>query len=402
MKHQNYSIITVLILSFFFSSSAAAGGIVSKIVNSPLSATGTVKGAHTGVNVYLQSSKAPGIEFMNPSVPGYGIPAGGRIEVELQSGYKRIKTVKLAQKSIMLVTGAPQQGLPGKKVGYRVGEGANPNTFTITPTNPEGLPAEQLMSPAPGAKIDPVRNQGLKVFHIGLLESAFINDGNKGSIIVRIIDGNGKTIEQGSAAIEFIEQPVPQLQPSNFPDANRNHNWQVVKLGDTLGQTPNTLPIAVTLYNQAKGVPTESMVKYKQGILGAGVMSTQQLMALKFQKPEALARYNGGLILQDTDGDGRLDPQKDRIIGGVIGKAPNGAKGQELKSLDIHRAIDLSRPTTAFNAKFGGIFGGATMLLQFTTGDKRGKYRPTLALLSNPDDINSSDGSLYTFTIVAK
>ena len=144
------------------------------------------------------------------------------------------------------------------------------------------------------------------------------------------------------------------------------------------------------------------MILVASVILGAGVMSTQQLMAIKFQKPEALARYNGGLILQDTDGDGRLDPQKDRIIGGVIGKAPNGAKGQELKSLDVHGAIDLSRPATAFHAKFGGIFGGATMLLQFTTGDKRGKYRPTLALLSNPDDINSSDGSLYTFTIVAK
>ena len=73
------------------SASAMAQGIVSKIVNSPLSAAGLVRGAHTGINVYLQNDQAPGAAFMNPEVIGYGIPAGGRIEIELGDGFKRVE-----------------------------------------------------------------------------------------------------------------------------------------------------------------------------------------------------------------------------------------------------------------------------------------------------------------------
>lgn len=98
--------------------SAGADGIVSTIVNAHLSATGTVKDARVGINVYLQKPEAPGIEFMDPKVVGYGIPAGGRLEIELAEGFERDWEVGLSQAAIMLVTGAPQQGLPGKVVGY--------------------------------------------------------------------------------------------------------------------------------------------------------------------------------------------------------------------------------------------------------------------------------------------
>jgi hypothetical protein len=379
-----------------------ADGIVSKIVNSPLSATGLVNDANSGINILLQSAEAPGIEFMDPAVVGYGIPAGGRIDIELGDGFERLNDVALTQKTMMVVTGAPQQGMPGKAVGYTVGEGVNPNTITITPTSPDGLVADQLMSPAPGVKFDPVPSRGIKVFHVGLLESAFTNKGHKGSVTVRIIDGAGLVIEQGSATVKFLDSPVPQLQPSNFPDANRNHNWQVISWGDTLGQTPGTVPIPVTIYARAEGANPEEISSFKDGMLDVGVLSTQQLKAMEFQKPASISRYGGGLIVQDTNSDGLLDPTIDRIIGGIFGKAPEGAMGQELRSLDIHGALDLSRPTSAYNSKFGGIFGGATMLLQFTAGDKPGKYRPTLALLSDPDNLDSPDGSSYTFTIVVK
>jgi hypothetical protein len=144
------------------------------------------------------------------------------------------------------------------------------------------------------------------------------------------------------------------------------------------------------------------MVKVKEALLGVGVLSTQQLAAMDYQKPAALARYNGGLVVHDSNGDGRLDPNTDRTIGGVIGTAPAGAKGQELRSLDVHGAIDLSKPATAYHAKFGKIFGGAVGLLQFTAGDKTGLYRPTVALLADPDDPQSGDGASYMFTIVVR
>jgi hypothetical protein len=394
--------IVAALSSIAIASSAAAEGIVAKIVNSPLSANGLVRGAHVGINIYLQSGDAKGIDFMDPNVIGYGVAAGGRVEIELADGFKRDASVPLTQKTMMVVTGAPQQGMPGKAVGYKVGEGANANTITITPSKDGGLPAEKLMSPAKGAKNDPIRQRGIKVFHVGLLQSPFVNQGNSGTVHVRFIDGAGKTAHSGSASIDFLAESVPQIHPNNFPNKQQNHNWQVIKAGETLGKTPGTVPIPVMLYARAAGVAQADIDKFKQGIIGAGVLSTQQLSAMKFEKPAALARYNGGLIVRDSNNDGSLDPKVDDVIGGIIGQAPSGAKGQELRSMDTHGAPDLSRPSGAFNPKFGKIFGGAIALLQFTGGDKAGLYRPTLALLSDPADMSSPDGSSYTYTIVVK
>ncbi|MHA1567082.1 MAG: hypothetical protein ACTSX7_17360, partial [Alphaproteobacteria bacterium] len=119
-------------------SSALADGMVAKVVSSPLSATGTVRDARVGINVYLQKSEAPGIAFMDPHVIGYGIPKGGQLELELVDGFERdparkIDSVDLKVAATILVTGTPQQGLPGGKAGYSIAEGSNPNTFVFTP-----------------------------------------------------------------------------------------------------------------------------------------------------------------------------------------------------------------------------------------------------------------------------
>ncbi len=377
-----------------------ADGIVSQVVNAPLAAAGTVAGNKVGINVYLQSEAAPGIEFMDPAVPGYGIPAGGRLEVELLEGFERDWEVGLSEAAIMLVTGAPQQGLPGQKLGYEVGEGDNENTFVITATDAAGLAAEQLRSPAPGAAQDPIPNRGIKVIHIGFLQSAFVNTGDRGVVAIRILDADGKLAQEGRGAIDFLPHAVPQILPTNFPDQRRNHNWQRIKPGEILGQSDGTVPVTLMLYGATKATPMDQLAGFKDGITGAGVLSTQQLRALGFEKPAALARYNGGLIVQDEDGDGALDPAKDRIIGGVIGSAPAGAKGQELHSLVREGKPLLSQSTGTIAAKAGARWGGAIMQLQFTAGDKPGKYRPTLALLRDPADPQSGDGSAYTYTIV--
>jgi hypothetical protein len=132
------------------------------------------------------------------------------------------------------------------------------------------------------------------------------------------------------------------------------------------------------------------------------VLSTQQLKAMGYDKPAEIARYNGGLIVQDSDGDGALDPATDRIIGGVIGEAPAGAKGQELRSLEVNGKPVLSAATETLVPKAGKRWGGAQMRLQFTAGDTAGKYRPTLALLRDPENLGSGDGSRYTYTIVVE
>ena len=166
------TVIGLALGSFVFISGAMADGIGAKIVNSPLSATGLVQDANVGINIYLQSDAAKGIEFMDPNVVGYGVAAGGRIEIEMAKGFERDPKVALVQKTIMVVTGAPQQGMPGKAVGYKVGEGANANTITITPTKQGGLPAEGLMSPAKGAKNDPVRQRGPYRIHFNAVHGA--------------------------------------------------------------------------------------------------------------------------------------------------------------------------------------------------------------------------------------
>jgi len=384
-----------LSLSFAaFCGAAGADGIIGSVVSSPLSADGTVSGARTGINIYLEKPEAPGIEFMNPEVIGYGVPAGGRLEVELVSGFERDPKIELAQPSIMLVTGAPQQGMPGAAIGYSVSQGDNLNTFVITPTKEEGLAADVIMTAAKGAGGDPIRQRGIKVVHVGL-KKAFINRGDSGNVAVRIYDRNGDLTNEGNGTIDVMDEPNPQIFPTNFAHGRRNHNWQVVSPGDIVGHTGGTVPIALMLYD-------DQPIGGKVGLIGAGVLSTQQLAAMEFEKPEALSRYNGGLIVQDTSGDGVIDPKADRIIGGVIGKAPAGAKGQELRGLIHDGVATLSRPTAAFEFGPGTAVGGGVMLLEFVAGDTPGLYRPTLALLSNLDDITSQDGSLYTYTIVVQ
>lgn len=379
-----------------------ADGMVGAIVNAPLSATGTVTDARVGINVYLQKPNVRGIEFMNPSVVGYGIPAGGALEVEMLEGFERDWAIGLSQAAIMLVTGAPQQGLPGKKIGYTVQEGGNKNTFLFKPTKEGGLPAAQIMSPAPGAKADPIRNKGIKVIHIGFKQSAFINKGRTGKVAVRIKDASGKVVSSGSGTVTFLDRPVAQLLPTNFPQKRRNHNWQHIKSGQTLGKTAGTVPLTFMMYGRSPKTDEKSMYAFKGGIAGVGVLSTPQLNRLGYKRPSALARYNGGLVIRDKNGDGKLDPGSDTIIGGVIASAPSGAKGQELKSLEKNGAPILSVPTEKMAAKPGKRWGGSIMMLQFTGGNKPGKYRPTIALLKDPKKPEMGDGSSYTYTIVVK
>ena len=395
--------LSVSVLTMFFPSLLLADGIVSTIVNAPLSATGTVKNSRADINVYLQSEYATGIDFMDPSVVGFGVPAGGRLEVEMGGDFKRDRRIGLNHSSIMLVTGAPQQGLTGKQQGYRVEEGENENTFTVIPTEPTGLVAEELISSAPGTRFDPVINRGIKVIHIGFVQNPFLNKGGSGTVSVRILDGNGSIVHSGNGSIDFLEAPVPQLLPNNFPDDRRNHNWQTIKPGETLGQADGTLPLTYMVFDRATSRRTAALYAFKEGIENIGVLSTKELAAVKFERPVSMARYDGGLVIQDTDSDGSLDPFKDKIIGGVISNAPPGATGQEIRSItDKHGKPILSVLTENMGEKPGRRWGGSLLTLQFTGGSKPGKYRPTVELMKDPDNPSAGDGSSFTYTIVVK
>ena len=123
---------------------------------------------------------------------------------------------------------------------------------------------------------------------------------------------------------------------------------------------------------------------------------------MKFELPAAIARYDSGLIVRDTNGDNALDPRVDQIIGGVTTDVPDGESDFEVRSLVQFDKPLLSQPTGVFSERAGERIGGAIMQVQFKTGMTKGKYRPTFALLEDPTDLSSGDGTAYTYTISAR
>lgn len=380
---------------------AQADGIVAKIVNSPLNSAGMVKDGYTALNVYLQKPEAEGVDFFDPTLPGFGIPPGGHIEVEMREGFTRDPDIAMDAAAIHMVSGTPQQGLSSRKLGYQSTEGKNLNTFIISAQSPDGLPPEVLLPRATIEKLDPVPNIGLKVFHIGLSTIAFTNTGDRGVIAVRIVDGSGDTVASGEAAVDFWDTPRPQIHPNNFLHEGRNHNWQSVFPGETVGRSLGTLPLTFMLFDKPSG-SAEEIRNARDGILSAGVLSSEQLKILKFELPEELARYDSGLIVRDTNDDGLIDPHVDQIIGGVSTEAPDGDKNFEVRSIALLNRPVLSQPTAVYSERAGKRIGGAIMQVQFRTGEAEGNYRPTFALLKDPSDLNSGDGSSYTYTIQAR
>ncbi len=395
MKFSAARLMTAFLLAFAAGiAPASSDGLVGVVVSSPIFANGTVQDMRSGINIYLQRDDARGLDFMDPKVVGYGIPPGGRLEVEMVSGFQRDPGIALAQPSILLVAGTPQQALPGRTVGYSVSEGHNRNTFVITPSAPNGLDAAAMTAAAPGAKTDPIPQRGIKIVHVGM-KMAFVSRGSVGTVEVRIIDGNGKVVDRGRGELKFLPEPRPQIFPTNIPHAKRNHNWQRLAPGQILGQAEGTLPIAFLLFERNQGFGN-------RGILGAGVLSRRELEVMNYSVPPALKRYTGGLIVKDANGDGLLEPGQDQIIGGFAVRAPRGASGQEVRTPLLKGALQLSRPTGAYNQRAAAQLGGAIMLLEFVAGDKKGIYRASFALLSDPADMTGPDGSTYTYSIAVE
>ncbi len=73
-----------------------------------------------------------------------------------------------------------------------------------------------------------------------------------------------------------------------------------------------------------------------------------------------------------------------------------------MRSLAEGNAPLLSQPTGSYSERSGERIGGAIMQVQFNTGAAKGKYRPTFALLNDPDDPTSGDGTSYTYTVIAQ
>lgn len=387
-------IFLTLVYLIFSTAVALADGIVSQVVSAPIFANGTVRDIPSGINIYLQNDNARGLDFMNPAVIGYGIAPGGSLEVEMISGFERDPKIPLDGKSMLLTVGAPQQGLPEKTGWHIISQGRNENTFVITPTNPDGMDPASLESPAKGAAFDQLQQRGIKIIHIGR-HFAFISRGEKGVVEVRFKDRSGNVIARGRGELNFLAKPRAQIFPTNITHDQRNHNWQRLKPGQVVGVAKNTRPMPFLLFDENEGIGN-------MGIFGAGILSNLQLAEMKYEMPEELNRFNGGLILKDRNGDGFLKPADDIIIGGITNEVPEGATGYQAVTPLVSEKPFLSKPTGDFNKRAGENLGGAIMQVVYIAGDKLGLYRTSFSLLERFGDVNSPDGSSVTYTIVVE
>ncbi len=374
--------------------SANADGIVSQVVSAPVAANGILRDERSGINIYLQTDQVRGLDFMDPKIPGYGLPPGGSMEVEMVSGFQRDKTIPLDDKSILLVVGTPQQGVPDEVTKHTISEGENENTFVIKTSGPDGLRPDQLISPAPGAAEDPIRAKGIKIIHVGRVR-AFVSRGERGVVAVRIKDRSGNVIARGSTDVEFFAKPSPQIFLTNIPHGQRNHNWQRLGPGQVVGAANNTLPLPLLLYDRNEGLE-------RMGIVGAGVLSKAQLIAAKFEMPLSYGTDVAALIFRDTDEDKVLNPATDQVIGIVREEIPQGASGQQLLTPLVNEMPFLSVHTSNFNERAGHTVGGAIMQVVYIAGDTPGIYRLSFSMFSKPGDMTSPTSPPAVYTVVVE
>lgn len=387
--------LTFVSMMLFVSIAAAfADGIASKTISAPVFANGILRDERVGINIFLQTDQVQGLDFMDPKVPGYGIPPGGSMEVEMVSGFQRDPSIPLNDKSLLLTVGIPQQGLPDEATNHTISEGDNPNTFVIKAKSPDGLSPDQLVSPAPGAALDPIRARGIKIVHVGRV-SPFISRGEVGVTEVRFKDAGGNVIARGRSEVKFLLEPAPQVFLTNIPHNQRNHNWQRLAPGQVVGAGNNTVPLALLLFDKNEGLG-------KKGISGAGVLSKEQLIAGQVELPLSLPDDFAALILHDTNGDKVLNPANDQIIGLVTEQVPEGAVGYQVLTPLVNELPFLSMPTAVFNERAGKAVGGSIMQVAYIAGDKTGIYRLSFSLFAKPGDITSETSPAAVYTVVVE
>lgn len=297
----------------------------------------------------------------NPATPGFGMRAGESLRLALPAAFKRNTAVGISadtDANLVLTKGWPQGAV--KLAGqYRVGYDEKANAMVVT--------ASQEV------RADGANAPGIKVIH--LRGRSFVNP-MPGEYAVHVdhVGGDGKLLATWQGLLKVLEvAPTARLAPTNFHLApGANGDFQKVAAGQVAAQT-----LGVLLW----------------GAQGAALND----VGITPRDLTRFPRYTGGLLVQDGNHDGKLDPATDKVVGGLIGAAPNGATGQAATSpLGANGAPVLSgqavRHAAYPPAARGGKPNPGLLTIQFKAGSLPGLYRPTVELIG---------GNAYQFTIEA-
>lgn len=322
---------------------------------SPVSFDGHVAGQATDIVFVL-------VPDADPAVVGLSMRAGEALRLTLPSAFRRNPAVTISadtDANLVLTKGWPQGAvrLAGQ---YRVGYDDRAHAMTVT----------ALRDIAAGDANAP----GIKVVH--LRGRTFVNPA-AGDYPVAVTqsaaDGAPLATWQGRIRV-LAEAPPARLAPTNFHLApGSNAEFQQVAPGQLAPLTWGLL-----LWGP-KGAPLD----------GVGIAPSD---------PAKYPRYTGGLLVQDSNRDRRLDAATDQVVGGIVGAAPQGATGQAATSpvgsdgTPVLSGEPLRHPGYP-PAAGGGKPNPGLLVIQFRAGDKPGLYRPTVELVG---------GNGYQFTVEAK
>jgi hypothetical protein len=322
------------------------------IAPAPISYDGHVAGQATDLVFVLERNA-------DPAVPGHALAAGDTLAVQLPKDFKRNDAAGLSEDSdrnLVLVRGWPQASV--RQSGqYRI--------FFDAPTNSIGVRAV-VDVPRKGGNAP-----GIKIIH--LRGQTFLNPGPGEypvEVVQRAANGSVKAAWSGKATILF-DAPKARIAVTNFHlPPGTNSDFQKIGLGRA---APHWLGL---LLWAEPGSPLN----------GVGVAPRD---LTRFPK------YTGGLLVQDANGDKVLDPKVDRVVGGIIGAAPEGARGQAATSPLGADGRPVLSGNVLRDAKFpgGGKPNPGLLPVQFTAGDKPGRYRPTFEVIG---------GNGYQFTLIAE
>lgn len=295
----------------------------------------------------------------NPALPGLALRAGETLRLALPEAFKRNPAAAVSADTdlnLVLTKGWPQGSvrLAGQ---YRIGFDEGSRAMTVTALRDVGTGG----SNAPGIKVIHLRGR------------TFVNP-MPGDYAVSVThaaaDGHTLARWQGQLAV-LDDAPTARLAPTNFHlPPGESGDFQKVATGSVAPQT-----LGLLLWG-----PQGSALN------GVGIAPRD---LTRFPK------YTGGLLVQDTNRDRKLDPAVDKVVGGIVGAAPAGATGQAATSPLGADGMPVLSGETVRNPAFPAAGGGGQpnpglLTIQFKVGTMPGAYRPTFELIG---------GNAYRFTI---